>query len=157
MGVNLNDWLGQHLWVLWLVAAGLLASAEMLTGDLVLLMLAGGALAGVAAALLFPGLWWIQVIIAVVVAVGMLVLLRPTLLAKIRNAPGYRSSLAKMVGSAGVASAEITASGGEAKVGGDTWTARSYDSSVIPAGTKIEVFEVDGTTVVVHPVDKPLS
>ena len=40
------EWVQQNIWTLWLVAAGGLAVSEMLTLDMTLLMLAGGALAG---------------------------------------------------------------------------------------------------------------
>ena len=152
MPVNLTDWLGDHGWALWLSLAFLLAVAEILSLDLVLIMLATGALAGAGVALVAPDLWWLQVLVAAGVSVGMLALLRPTLLAKVRNMPGYRSSTAKMVGSAGVAMSQIDRSGGEIKVDGQSWSARPYSTDVvIDAGTEIEVYEIDGAIAVVYP------
>ena len=149
---NLTDWLGDHGWALWLSLAFLLGVAEVMSLDLVLIMLAVGALAGAGVALAAPGLWWLQVLVAAGVSVGMLVLLRPTLLAKVRNAPGYRSSTAKMVGSSGVATVQIDRSGGEIKVDGQTWTARPYAADVvIEQGTEVEVYEIDGAIAVVYP------
>lgn len=78
------DWLSANLWMVWLVVAGVLAITEVTTLDFTLLMLASGALAGAGTALLFPGLPWLQVVVAIGVAVAMLALLRPTLLKKIR-------------------------------------------------------------------------
>ena len=103
MEVNLTDWLGENSWAIWLSLAFLLAIAEIMSLDLVLIMLAVGALAGAAVAVLAPSLWWLQILTAAAVSITMLLLLRPTLLAKVRNMPGYRSSAAKMVGSSGVA------------------------------------------------------
>ncbi|HWJ54463.1 MAG TPA: NfeD family protein, partial [Propionibacteriaceae bacterium] len=100
--MNLTNWLGDNAWALWLSLAFLLAVAEILSLDLVLIMFAVGALAGAVTALLVPGLWWLQILVAAGVSVGMLALLRPTLMARVRNMPGYRSSTAKMVGSSGV-------------------------------------------------------
>lgn len=144
------EWLAQHAWVAWLSLAALLAVTEMLTLDFTLLMLAAGALAGGLVALAFPGVWWVQIIVAVVVAVAMLGLLRPTLLQKVRALPGYRSSVDKMVGSSGVALTEITTGGGEVKVAGEVWSARSVDG-VISAGTEVEVYQIDGVVAVVYP------
>lgn len=144
------QWLADNLWALWLVTAGVLAVTETLTLDFTLLMLASGALAGAATAFFFPGLLWLQIAVAIVVAVAMLFLLRPTLLARVRSAPGYRSSLDKMIGSAGTATSEITTAGGEAKINGEAWSARAVDG-VIAAGTEIEVYQVDGATAVVYP------
>jgi len=144
------EWVADHLWAAWMSLAALLAVAEMLTLDFTLLMLAAGALAGGVVALFLPGLLWLQIIVAVVVAVAMLGLLRPTLLNKIRALPGYRSSVDKMVGSPGVALTEITAGGGEVKVAGEVWSAHSLEGS-IDAGTEIEVYRIDGAIAIVYP------
>jgi membrane protein implicated in regulation of membrane protease activity len=156
MGVNLIDWLGDHAWALWLSLALLLAVAEIMSLDLVLIMLAAGALAGALTAVVAPDLWWLQILVAAAVSVGSLALLRPTLMQRVRAMPGYRSSMQKMVGSSGIATADISRIGGEVKVDGQTWTARSFDPSlVIEKGTEIEVFEVDGTVAVVYPKELP--
>lgn len=144
------QWVAEHLWVAWMTLATLLAVAEMLTLDFTLLMLATGALAGGIVALFLPGVLWLQIIVAVVVAVSMLGLLRPTLLAKIRLLPGYRSSVDKMVGSPGVALTQITAEGGEVKVAGEVWSAHSLEGK-IEAGTEVEVYRIDGPIAIVYP------
>jgi membrane protein implicated in regulation of membrane protease activity len=152
VGVNLTDWLGDNAWALWLSLAFLLAVAEILSLDLVLIMLAAGALAGAGVALVAPGLWWLQILVAAGVSVGTLLLLRPTLMARVRNLPGYRSSTDKMVGSSGVAVSQIDKSGGEIKVDGQSWTARPYSLDlVIAPGEEIEVYEIDGAIAVVYP------
>ncbi|MCW5951771.1 MAG: NfeD family protein [Propionibacteriaceae bacterium] len=145
------EWLSNNVWSIWLVLGAGLALTELVTLDFTLLMLAAGAVAGGATALIFPGMLWLQIAVAVVVAILMLVLLRPTLLEKIRRMPGYRSSIDKLVGSTGVVVAEITAAGGEVKLSGEVWTARSVDGNPIPIGEQIEVYQVDGATVVVYP------
>lgn len=150
------EWLSSNAWVVWLVLAGGLAVSEMLTLDLTLLMLATGALAGGAVAFFFPGALVIQVIVAVVVATAMLFLVRPQALKRLHNSPGYRSTTSQILGSSGVAIEQVTSSTGAVKISGQTWSARSYDESVIPAGTEIEVLEIDGVTAVVYPKHKPL-
>nr|WP_269779512.1 NfeD family protein [Propioniciclava soli] len=145
------------MWAIWLIAAGGLAVSEMLTLDLTLLMLAGGALAGAATALVLPGLIWVQVIVALVVAVALLGVLRPELVKRLHRGPGYRSSVDNLLGSTGFATREITAAGGEVKIAGESWSARSYDGDPIAAGVEVEVFEIDGVTVVVYPRHKPLG
>ena len=152
MGVNLTDWLGENAWAIWLSLAFLLAVAEILSLDLVLIMLAAGALAAAGVAVIAPGLWWLQILVAAGVSVGTLLLLRPTLIAKVRSLPGYRSSTDTMVGSTGLAVSEITAHGGEIKVSGQSWTARTMvPGQVIEKGTEVEVYEVDGAIAVVYP------
>ena len=157
MDVNLLDWLGDNPWAIWLTLTVLLAVAEVLSLDLVLIMLAVGALAGMGVALVAPDLWWLQILVASGVSVAMLALLRPTLLDKVRSLPGYRSSTDKMVGSTGVAVSAISSSGGEIKVDGQSWSARPYQSGqVIEQGTEIEVYEIDGAIAVVYPKHETL-
>jgi len=151
------EWLSANAWVVWLSLAGILAVSEMLTLDLTLLMLASGALAGGAVAFFLPGLVAAQVIVAVVVALAMLFALRPVLLRRLRSSPGYRSSRDNLLGGAGVVTGEVTSTSGQVKVAGELWSARSYDGAPIPAGTEVEVFEVDGVTAVVYPRHKPLT
>jgi membrane protein implicated in regulation of membrane protease activity len=152
MEVNLTDWMGENSWAIWLSLAFLLGIAEIMSLDLVLIMLAVGALGAAVVALAAPSLWWLQILVATAISISMLLLLRPTLLAKVRSMPGYRSSTAKMVGSSGVAVSQIDKSGGEIKVDGQSWTARPYSLDVvIEQGTEIEVYEIDGAIAVVYP------
>lgn len=144
------QWIAENAWVAWLALAGVLGITETLTLDLTLLMLASGGLAGAIVAVFAPQLFWLQILVALIVAVAMLLLLRPTLLAKIRSAPGYRSSVDKMIGAAGTAISEITVDAGEIKVAGEVWSARAVDG-VIPAGTGVEVYQIDGAVAVVYP------
>ena len=109
------DWLGDHAWAIWLSLAFLLAVAEILSMDLVLIMLAVGALAGAGVAVVAPDLWWLQVLVAAGVSIATLALLRPTLIEKVRRMPGYRSSTDTMVGSTGRAISAITHDGGESR------------------------------------------
>ncbi|WP_420176939.1 NfeD family protein [Luteococcus sp. OSA5] len=150
-------WFGDNLWAMWGALGLVLATAEMLTLDLTLLMLASGALAGALVSFVVPGLVWVQVLVALAVSAMMLGLLRPTLLRRVRNAPGYRSSINKLVGSEGLAIEPITRNGGQIKVNGEIWSARTMNSeTTIDAGLGAEVYEVDGTTLVVYPVMRQL-
>ncbi|WP_130865766.1 NfeD family protein [Acidipropionibacterium timonense] len=152
------NYFSRHLWLAWLVASAVLACLEMLTGDFTLLMIAAGALAGAVTAAVLPGMWLAQVIVAVVVAVLLLAVLRPTLLRRVRNSPGYRSSLDSLVGAEGVAVGQVTDGRGEVKVNGDTWTARLVTPGrVVEDGERVEVYGVEGTTLLVYPADAELG
>ncbi|AFV90009.1 MAG: NfeD family protein [Acidipropionibacterium acidipropionici] len=152
------DWVARHGWVAWLAASAVLACAEMLTLDFTLLMLASGALAGAITAAILPGAWIAQVLVAVAVGGIMLAVLRPTLLKKVRDAPGYRSSLDTLLGAEGTATHQITEGAGEVKVHGELWEARPMAPGVtIEAGESIEVFQIDGTTLIVYPSSQGLG
>ena len=165
---GLFGWVGGHLWALWGILALLLATLEMATLDLTLLMLALGALAGGLTSVVLPDLYWAQVLVALGTAVALQTMARPSLLKRLDTAPGYRSSLGKLVGSEGVATQRITRTEGEAKVNGEEKSKALLDrikpttdyadlsdcDIVIEAGADIEVYEVDGPILVVYPVER---
>jgi membrane protein implicated in regulation of membrane protease activity len=70
------DWFGDNMWATWLLIAGVLVVLELLSTDLVLVMLAGGALAGMVAAFI-TGNVAVQIVVAVAVALTFLIFLRP--------------------------------------------------------------------------------
>lgn len=149
---DLGEWFRNYMWAVWGVGGLALAALELFTLDLTLLMLACGAFAGALTAVLFPSLVWLQVVVALAVAVSTLLLLRPTLLARVRSAPGYRSSVESLVGSPGRVTAQIARDAGEVKVHGQVWDARSFDPDVtIQEGEPVEVYGIDGITLIVYP------
>ena len=82
-----------------------------------------------------------------------LLLLRPTLMDKVRSMPGYRSSTDKMVGSTGVAvSADRPAPAVRSRSTGRAGRpGRTTPDLVIEQGTEVEVYEIDGAIAVVYP------
>ncbi len=68
MDINLNDWFGTHLWLLWAVLAVLLVALELLRRDKTMLALASGALASMIVALIVRQAWWWQIAVGVVVS-----------------------------------------------------------------------------------------
>src|SRR5699024_11802689 len=83
--------------VIWLVIGIAMIVAEILSGELVLLMLGGGALAGAGAAALGAGLI-IDVIVFAAVSVGLLVVARRTLKRRFLEAGGASTNVAGVVG-----------------------------------------------------------
>lgn len=147
------SWLGEHLWAVWIVLAAVLGMAEMLSLDLVLLMLAVGAVVGALAALAsFPVV--LQVLLAGGGAAAMLGLVRPNLVARLHNGPTLVSGHSKLVGVQGVVTEELSAqSPGRVKLGGEIWSAQPYDESLtIAPGQMVEVFAIRGATAFVHPI-----
>jgi membrane protein implicated in regulation of membrane protease activity len=151
------EWLGNHLWAVWMVLAVALGMAEMLSLDLVLLMLAAGAVVGALAALAsFPVV--LQVLLAGGGAAAMLSLVRPNLLRHLHGGPDLVTGTGKLVGQQGLVTEELSAHHpGRVKVGGEIWSAQPYDESLtIPSGATVEVFAIRGATAFVHPVGEIL-
>lgn len=136
--------------LIWLVAGVLLAAAEALTGDLFLLMLAGGALAaaGVTAVTDFPV--WIDAVVFGVVSVALLGVVRPILLRRFAAPPQTLMNVDALTGKHALVLEQVGQHAGQVKLGGDVWTARPLDSTeVYPPGTTVTVMKIDGATAVV--------
>jgi len=147
------EWLGENLWAAWLALAVALGVAEMVSLDLILIMMAAGALIGALAALLsFPLV--LQVLLASGGALAMLLLVRPNLVKKLHSGPDLVLGTNKLVGQEGIVTEELSQhQPGRVKLAGEIWSACPYDESlVIPAGSKVEVFAIRGATAYVHPV-----
>jgi len=141
-----------HLWELWLGLAILLGVLELFSLNLILLMLAGGAVVGMVLALVsLP--FGIQVVGAAVTSVGMLALVRPNIIARLHSGPELRLGHQALIGRQGVVVSEVTAQGGQVRINGELWTARPYDeTATIEPGATVDVFEIRGATAMVHKV-----
>jgi membrane protein implicated in regulation of membrane protease activity len=146
------EWIRKNPWGAWLAIAMGLGIAELASLDLVLLMLAVGALAGMATDLI-GGPVWAQMLAAALASIAMLAFVRPSFVKRLHTGPDLQHGFAGLVGKEGVAVAEVTAEGGQVKLAGEIWTARPYDEfAVIPVGAKVQVFEIRGATAYVHEV-----
>ncbi len=154
---NLLQWLGEHAWLAWVMAAGVLAAIELLTMNLVFLMLAAGAAAGAVAALAGGGPV-IAVVVAIVMSFAMLGVVRPVAMRHLKQGPGIRTGISALVGGTGVVVQRVEPHAGTVKIGGEVWSARPYDEqSVIEPGKTVEVLSIEGATAYVHEAGKPWS
>lgn len=142
-------------WHLWLMVAGLLGVAELMTATLDLLLLAVAAVAagGVAGLGLGIGL---QLVAFGVTAAAMITLVRPVARKHLTSHPQLRTGVAALIGREAVVLVPCGREPGRVKIGGEEWSARSYDPDlVIPAGTTVDVFAIEGATALVHPREDP--
>ena len=152
------EWLGDHLAAAWLVLAVALGVAELVSLDLILIMVAVGAIVGALAALAsLP--FVLQVLLAAGSSAAMLALVRPNLVKKLHQGPDLVTGTGKLVGQQGVVTEELSIHHpGRVKVGGEIWSACPYDESLtIAPGATVEVFAIRGATAYVHPVGELMS
>ncbi|EWT01784.1 membrane protein [Intrasporangium oryzae NRRL B-24470] len=136
-----------YAWLVWLGAALVLVAIEAATVDFTFLMLGGGALGGAVAAALgasFP----IQAVVAAVVAVALLALVRPWLKRRLSVTEPHRMGTDANLGRAAFVLDRVTTSGGQIKLAGETWSARTLGESIEP-GEEVIVDAIDGATAVV--------
>ncbi len=146
------DWLFDNAWVAWLVTALALVGLELLTLDLVLLMLAVGAGSAAVVSLFAPV--WASILTAIVVSVGMLAVVRPELAQRLHRGPTLATGHDALVGRTAVVLEPVTRDAGQVRLSGEVWTARAYDPTLeIEPGTEVHVMEIDGATALVYPTD----
>ena len=135
--------------LIWLIAALLLAGAEALTGDMFLLMLAGGALAAAGTSLL-PWPFWIDGAVFLVVSVLLLALVRPALKRRILAGKGMLDPVKALEGKSALVLDRVSRHDGQVKLDGEVWTARPLnDDDVYEPGDHVTVMHIDGATAVV--------
>ena len=138
-------------WIVWLVLAAVLGVAELLTVTLTLGLLAvAAAVAAVVGALGIPLPF--QIVAFVVAAGAGLGLVRPIAVRHLRQPPPLRTGTAALVGRRALVQQEVNGHGGRVRIGGEEWSARSYDETlVIPVGATVDVIEIEGATALVYP------
>ncbi len=138
-------------WIVWLVLAAVLGVAEVMTTTLAFGLIAVGAVVAAvvgAAGVSLP----FQVGAFAVAAAAGLVVVRPIAMRHIKQPPLLRTGTSALVGRSAKVVEEITDDGGRVRIGGELWSARPYDESqVIPVGSTVNVFAIEGATALVHP------
>jgi membrane protein implicated in regulation of membrane protease activity len=136
-------------WVIWAVAAAILAAGEAASAALVLgpVALAAAAAAIVAAAGAGAILQALAFVLGSIAALG---ILRPIARRHVRMPPHVRTGAAALIGTSATVLERVNRDGGRVKIGGEVWSARTYDEDeVIAAGDRVEVMKIDGATALV--------
>ncbi|WP_028400029.1 NfeD family protein [Ectobacillus panaciterrae] len=136
-------------WVIWLLLAGGLFIAEMLTLTFYLLWLGIGAIVGAGVALFVPNLW-VQVVCASIVSLILIAFSKP-IVRKLRIGKGYEDAVDTIVGKTGIVIQDITEEmNGIVKIGGDAWSATA--SEAIAQGEKVVIVKRRNTVLVVRKI-----
>jgi membrane protein implicated in regulation of membrane protease activity len=134
---------------MWLLVAGLLLVAEMLTVHLLFASLATAALAAALTGFL-GGSLAIQGIAFALFAVISLAFIRPIALRHLkRQDQSQATNVDALVGQRALTTSAVDPLGGQVKLSGEIWSART-DAQSIPVGTKVVVVAIEGATVLVR-------
>lgn len=141
------------IWI-WLGAIVLFGVVEAATAGLVSIWFVAGALAALIAVLLGAGIW-VQLVAFVVVSALALALTRP-LVKKITAGRSVPTNADRVLGREAKVTETIDNenSTGAVYVDGKTWTARSADGSVLPAGSRVEIRRMEGVKLIVEAAQK---
>jgi membrane protein implicated in regulation of membrane protease activity len=136
-------------WVWWMVAAGALAVGEIFTMGFFLGPISVAAVLAAVVAAIGVGLP-VQWIVFIAASLGSLAVLRPVARRHLRTPPRIRTGTAALVGGRATVLERVDATGGCVKIGGETWSARSYDEDEsFEPGARVEVMKIDGATALV--------
>lgn len=140
--------------VVWLGLLILFALVEAATVGLISIWFAAGALVALLSTF-FTDSVWIQIGIFLVVSAVALALMRP-LAGKYMTTKNVATNADRAIGKEAVVTEEIDNLKGQGAVAvcGVTWTARSDDDRVIPAGETVTVLRIEGVKLFVAPVQK---
>ena len=144
------------IWV-WLGAAVVFGVVEALTAGLVSIWFVAGSAAALIGAFLGAGLG-AQVALFVVVSAAALAVTRP-LVRRYTAGKAVPTNLDRVLGDSGKVTETIDNenSSGAVYVDGKTWTARSADGSVIPAGTVVEILRMEGVKLFVKKIEEKVE
>jgi len=138
-------------WIVWLVVAAVLGVAELMTTTFALGIIAIGALvaAGVGAMHLAIPLQLLAFVVASAAGLGFVL---PIARRHVKQPPLLKTGPAALVGRSARVLEEVTEHGGRVRIGGEEWSARSYDESlIIPVGHVVDVMQIEGATALVYP------
>jgi membrane protein implicated in regulation of membrane protease activity len=138
-------------WLIWALAAVLLAVGEVFTPGLFFLgpVALAAVAAGVAAAV---GLGIvIQLLVFIGGSVASVLVLRPIARAHLHMPAALRTGTAALEGAKAVVVQRVDMDGGRVRIGGEEWSARAYmEGQVLEPGTRVEVVKIEGATALVY-------
>lgn len=139
---------------LWLIALVIFGVVEAATAGLVCIWFAMGAMAALLAALVGTGVVE-QVVVFAVVSAATLAATRP-LVRRMTAGKAVATNADRVLGAAAKVTETIDNenSAGAVYVDGKTWTARSADGSVLPAGSRVEIRRMEGVKLIVEAAQK---
>lgn len=136
-------------WVFWLIGAAVLSAGEVATLGFFLGAVAIAALPAALVAAVGAGLA-VQLAVFIICSVASLAFIRPIARRHLHTPPKIRTGTAALVGARALVLEPVTGDGGKVKIGGEEWTARSYDEDrTFEAGTRVEVLKIEGATALV--------
>ena len=138
-------------WIVWLIVAAVLGVAELVTFTFALGLIAIAACFAAAVAALELGLPF-QLLAFVVASAAGLGFVLPVARRHVKQPPLLKTGPAALVGRPARVLEEVTGYGGRVRIGGEEWSSRSYDETlVIPVGATVDVIQIEGVTALVYP------
>ena len=139
------------MWYIWLIAAGVLFLAEIITVGFLIFWLGIGALIAMLVSLVTNNLV-IQVAAFVISSALLIFCTKPFVKKLTKNDKTVVTNAFSIIGKTGIVTKEINSSlaVGQIKVQGQDWSAKCEGDEVIAEGSEVEVTKIDGVKAVVR-------
>ncbi|WP_159887375.1 NfeD family protein [Paenibacillus puerhi] len=142
-----------ELWAVWLIAAGVLLIAEMMTLTFYLLWIAVGAIAAAIVAWLFPASIVAQVLVGCLVVLVLTLFTKP-ITRRFSTSGSYKDAVDELVGKLGIVLETIEpGKQGIVKVGSETWSAYSESGERLAEGASVIVTARGSAHLIVQQVE----
>jgi membrane protein implicated in regulation of membrane protease activity len=151
------DFLVHYAWTIWLAVILIFVIIEVVTVDFTSLMLAVGSIGGLIVSL-FRLPFWLQVIVAAVIALLLLLTVRPPLKRALqRGGDKARSNVDALTGQTGTVVLDFNGKPTLAKLAnGETWTVKRAEATgpEFTEGDRVVVTAINGSTAIVEPAER---
>lgn len=135
--------------LVWLIAGVVLIVAEVISGELVLLMLGLAAMGAAGAAALGVPLG-VDATVFAVLGLGLIFVARPALKRRLNRGIELKTNVEALIGKKAVVESTVDATSGRVRINGDVWSARAFDGTqVLETGQTVMIMDISGATAVV--------
>lgn len=140
------------MWHIWLIISGLFFVLEMITVGFLMFWLAIGALFAMIVSFFTTNII-IQTAVFVISSAILIFFTKPLVDKFISKKDSVATNAFSVIGKIATVTQDINSDSGsgQVKVSGEIWSAYSEDSTVIKAGTKVEITSIQGVKVCVKP------
>lgn len=141
------------MWVFWLIAAGIFFIIEMATIGFLVFWLGIGAILAMLTSFIIDSIL-IQSLVFVITSTLLLIFTRPLVDKFIKVPKEIKTNAYSIIGKKGIVISKINniEGTGQIKIGGEVWSAKSFENEDIPENTEIEIVEIDGVKAVVKEI-----
>ena len=141
------------MWVFWLIAAGIFFIIEMATIGFLVFWLGIGAILAMLTSFITDSIL-IQSLVFVITSTLLLIFTRPLVDKFIKVPKEIKTNAYSIIGKKGIVISKINniEGVGQIKIGGEVWSAKSFENEDIPENTEIEIVEIDGVKAVVKEI-----
>lgn len=141
------------MWVFWLIAAGIFFIIEMATIGFLVFWLGIGSILAMLTSFITDSIL-IQSLVFVITSTLLLIFTRPLVDKFIKVPKEIKTNAYSIIGKKGIVISKINniEGTGQIKIGGEVWSAKSFENEDIPENTEIEIVEIDGVKAVVKEI-----